>query len=167
MSEPIDMSNFEQAAKATEIVVSGYDWLILEPLYARGLTVPGEYSRVLVYDAGQRWAAIIGQDPDTGRYLTNGNDIDFGDSLPQILSIFDYAQEAAEGVYIGNDEFPMEGDWPYHPKGARSAPGQAEENWVVELACGHEIDSLEEYTAPTAICSVHGEQAVIREGKFQ
>lgn len=73
-----------------------YSWLLEEPLHV-WLPIlevsPERTSRVLVWDAGDRWSAILTINEE-GRLLVNGNDIDWGDDFPVLLGIMDAAIES-------------------------------------------------------------------------
>lgn len=86
----------------------GYDWVVAEMvngLYATPLVPRGdaEGDRILVRDAGARYAAVLtlteipGDEPGSLTVLVNGELLDFGDDLPVILGLFDEVYESALG----------------------------------------------------------------------
>lgn len=81
-----------------------YDWLINENLLATKLEDPDEGQRILVTDAGRRWAAILTFGPTSPdgemAVLTNGELVDFGDEFPAVLGIFDSAGRVGEEVFV-------------------------------------------------------------------
>src|ERR1700748_1528775 len=76
-----------------------YDWLLDEPLFATAIESPDSDRRVVVTDAGRRWAAVIkAEEMNTGVIVSiNGEWIDLADDLPVLIGLIDLVYEMGTG----------------------------------------------------------------------
>jgi hypothetical protein len=127
---------------------SGYGWLETEPLFVQRL----DKDAVLVYDESHTCAAILDRDIEQGHEVltVNGEVINWHGNYYYVDRI---RQEAMFGRPELHDAIN---------NSAHAAPGQAEDNYVNKLTCGHEVDTETELPHCFPVyCSVHGDQTVV------
>lgn len=118
---------------------------------------------VILRELPQEWAVVPGFSSDR-HILLNDDVVVMSDSeRPQILGI----------MRIASEECPFKNDWCYlaageivvseDPSAARPGPGQAEDNYVHQMACGHQYDAPELLPVGRHVnCSAHGDTYIIQ-----
>lgn len=90
--------------------MTDYGWVLEAPVYVRVHVTPtgtGDTVTVKTLDAGA--VAVLKYDGH-GRYLTNGEDYDYGDDFPAVLGLIDCAYERpGEWVFLAAANYGPDG----------------------------------------------------------
>jgi hypothetical protein len=142
-------------------MASGYAWLTTEHLWVMLLE---RNDAALVWDDDKKHSAIL--NTQDGMILTvNGEIINWHENYIPLMRMLITARWLRGSMLkrLSFEPITKSDAWITElENGARTGPGQAEENWVNKLTCGHEVDTEEELPDGKKVhCSVHGEQTVV------